>query len=91
VRLAQLLGLAAGCLFGLYGMVLFCVAGLIRLCSLTSLGVPLMAPLSPPRRHHQDVLVRGPAWLQRPGSYLSRRMNFPGRMRGWDRRRHGGN
>lgn len=44
VRIGQLLLLAAGSIFGVYGIVLFMTALCVRLCSLTSLAHP-----SPPR------------------------------------------
>ncbi|MFR4293661.1 MAG: spore germination protein, partial [Christensenellales bacterium] len=58
VRIGQLLLLAAGSIFGVYGIVLFMTALCVRLCSLTSLGAPFAAPLSPPRVHNPDLLTR---------------------------------
>lgn len=90
VRIAQLLFLGAGCIFGVYGMVLFFAAGVIRLCGMTSLGSPFAAPLSPLRTRNPDGLVRLPIWRQRLRTWLgnSRRMERTrGAMRGWDRRR----
>lgn len=65
VRIGQLLLLAAGSIFGVYGIVLFMTALCVRLCSLTSLGAPFAAPLSPPRAHNPDLLTRHPLWQQR--------------------------
>lgn len=87
-RIGQLIFLAAGCAFGLYGMVLLLLVMLSRLCSLTSLGSPLMAPMAPVRTHNPDGLLRWPIWRQRLRTWLadSRRMErITGRMRRWDR------
>ena len=91
IRIAQLLFLAAGCIFGIYGMVLFCAAGTVRLCGMTSLGSPFAAPMSPARTRNPDGWTRLPIWMQRARLWVANpadleRMN--GRMRGWDRRGH---
>ena len=89
IRIAQLLFLAAGCIFGIYGMVLFCAAGTVRLCGMTSLGSPFAAPMSPARTRNPDGWTRLPIWMQRARLWVAdpaelKRMS--GRMRGWDRR-----
>ena len=74
---------------GVYGIVLFMTALCVRLCSLTSLGAPFAAPLSPPRAHNPDLLTRHPLWQQRWRTWLGsaeNNMRSRGRMRGWDRR-----
>lgn len=89
VRIGQLLLLASGSIFGVYGIVLFMTALCVRLCSLTSLGAPFAAPLSPPRAHNPDLLTRHPLWQQRWRTWLGsaeNNMRSRGRMRGWDRR-----
>ena len=89
VRIGQLLLLAAGSIFGVYGIVLFMTALCVRLCSLTSLGAPFAAPLSPPRAHNPDLLTRHPLWQQRWRTWLGsaeNNMRSRGKMRGWDRR-----
>ena len=89
VRIGQLLLVLAGCIFGVYGMVLCLAVGVIRLCSLTSLGSPFAAPLSPRRAHNPDGVARLPIWLQRWRTWLSAaddRMRTRGPMRSWDRR-----
>ncbi len=91
IRIAQLLFLAAGCIFGVYGMVLSFAAGIIRFCGMTSLGSPFAAPVAPRRTHNPDVLLRSPLWQQRIRAWLANpsqmnRTNGP--MRGWDRRQH---
>ncbi len=73
VRIGQLGMLLAGCIFGVYGMVLFLAAGCVRLCALTSLGSPMAAPIAPWRMHHPDVLIRAPLWLQRGRMWLMRK------------------
>ncbi|MBQ8555678.1 MAG: spore germination protein [Clostridia bacterium] len=88
VRIGQLLMLAAGCVFGVYGMVLFMAAGTVRLCALTSLGTPFAAPIAPQRAHNPDLLSRWPLWHQRWRTWLgsSRQQRVQGPMRRWDRR-----
>ena len=90
VRIGQLLMLLAGSIFGLYGMVLFIAAGTIRLCGLTSLGSPFVAPLAPLRAHNPDGIIRAPMWMQRWRTWLSspaQRLRTDGPMRRWDRRK----
>lgn len=90
VRIGQLLLLAAGSIFGVYGIVLFMTALCVRLCSLTSLGAPFGAPLSPPRSHNPDLLTRQPLWRQRWRTWLGSAdstLRSRGKMRGWDRRK----
>jgi len=89
VRIGQLLMLAAGCVFGVYGMVLFIAAGTVRICALTSLGSPFAAPMAPLRPRNPDGLIRGPIWQQRWRTWLGSAKNQArtvGRMRRWDRR-----
>ncbi|MCH5285980.1 MAG: spore germination protein [Christensenellaceae bacterium] len=89
IRIAQLLFLAAGCIFGIYGMVLFCAAGTIRLCGMTSLGSPFAAPMSPIRTRNPDGWTRMPIWMQRARIWVANPADVnrtDGRMRGWDRR-----
>ena len=59
-----------------------------RLCALTSLGAPYLAPLAPRRPRNPDLLLRLPLWRQRLRAYLAnpadmRRLS--GRMRDWRR------
>ena len=89
LRIGQLLLLAAGCIFGVYGMVLFLAAGTVRLCALTSLGSPMMAPFAPLRPRNPDGLLRWPIWRQRWRTWLAGAENqqrASGPMRRWDRR-----
>ena len=89
LRISQLGLVLAGCVFGVYGMVLLTAAGTVHLCSLTSLGSPFAAPLSPERGRNPDGLVRGPIWMQRWRTWLStpkERLRTQGPMRRWDRR-----
>lgn len=90
VRIGQLLLLAAGCIFGVYGIVLFMAAGTVRLCALTSLGSPFAAPMAPLRPHNPDEMTRWPIWQQRWRTWLASAGNQQrawGAMRRWDRRR----
>ena len=89
VRIGQLLLLAAGCIFGVYGMVLFMAAGTVRLCALTSLGSPFAAPMAPLRPHNPDEMTRWPLWRQRWRTWLGSvktQQRTRGPMRRWDRR-----
>ena len=89
LRIGQLEMVAAGSIFGVYGMVLFLAAGCVRLCSLTSLGSPFAAPYAPGRAHNPDGVIRAPIWMQRWHTWLSapvRRARAYGPMRRWDRR-----
>lgn len=88
IRIGQLVFLAAGCAFGLYGMALLMIVVLVRLCAMTSLGAPFAAPLAPARTHNPDVLVRAPIWRQRLRAWLGNANTMErlhGRMRRWDR------
>ena len=88
-RIGQLIFLAAGCIFGLYGMVLLSAVMVVRLCGMTSLGAPFAAPVAPVRTHNPDVFLRYPLWRQRLRMWLGNPFSMErtrGRMRGWDRR-----
>ena len=87
VRIGQLLFVAAGGIFGVYGIVLFLAAGTVRLCGLTSLQSPFAAPVAPQRPHNPDGFVRGPIWMQRWRTWLSAPYDRQrAASRGWDRR-----
>lgn len=89
-RIAQLLMLLAASVFGLYGMVLLLGVGVIRMCSLRSLGSPYAAPLAPARVHNPDMFVRYPIWYQRLRGWLANprsMLRIVGPMRGFDRRK----
>jgi len=89
-RIGQLIFLAAGCVFGIYGIVLISLVMAARLCSMTSLGAPFAAPVAPVRTHNPDVFIRYPLWHQRLRTWLGNPRSMErihGRMRGWDRRR----
>ena len=90
VRIGQLILLAAGCIIGVYGIVLALAVGAVRLCALTSAGSPFAAPLSPLRPGNPDGLSRGPIWRLRWRTWLSSAGNqqrVRGPMRRWDRRK----
>ena len=87
-RIGQLAFLAAGCVFGLYGMVLLMGVAAVRLCGMRSLGAPFAAPVAPARPHNPDVALRLPLWRQRLRTWLGNPNSMTrvhGRMRGWDR------
>lgn len=50
--------------FGIYGLGLFMFVLLVHLCSLRSLGVPYLTPVSPAAyRSWKDVFIRAPLWM----------------------------
>ena len=88
-RIGQLAFLAAGCVFGLYGMVLLMGVAAVRLCGMRSLGAPYAAPVAPMRTHNPDMAFRLPLWRQRLRTWLGNpdgMTRVHGRMRGWDRK-----
>ena len=88
-RIGQLLFLAAGCVFGLYGMALLMTVMVVRMCGMTSMGSPYAAPIAPLRTHNPDGFIRLPIWRQRLRTWLGNPANMErtrGRMRGWDGR-----
>lgn len=87
-RMGQLAFLAAGCVFGVYGMVLLLAAAVVRLTGMRSLGSPYAAPVSPSRAHNPDVWMRWPLWQQRWHTWLSNpdhRARTERPMRGWEK------
>lgn len=90
LRIGQLMLLGTGCIFGVYGVVLFMAVLSVRLCALTSLGSPFAAPLAPGRPCNPDTFIRAPIWLQRWRTWLGsarEQQRAQGAMRRWDRRR----
>lgn len=88
-RIAQLILLGAGCIFGIYGIALMALVMLIRLCSMTSLGSPFAAPLAPLRTRNPDGFLRVPIWRQRLRTWLgdpNHMERIHGRVRGWERK-----
>lgn len=86
-RIGQLAFVAIGCIFGVYGIVLFGAAALVRLCAMQSFGSPYLAPVSPPRMHNPDLVLRLPIWRQRLRTWLADptlEVRTRGRMRRWD-------
>jgi len=73
LKIAQLLLMVAGAAGGLFAMALLTLAMLCLLCAMTSLGSPLAAPLSPPRRRNPDILLRLPLRMQRAAAFFSSR------------------
>lgn len=73
LKIVQLLFLAAGAAGGLYAMALLGLFLLCALCRMDSVGSPLTAPVSPPRRHNPDILLRMPAQLQKARAFFAER------------------
>lgn len=62
-RLVRFPLMILGAIFGLYGVILGCMAILIHMISIKSFGYPYMAPLAPLRVSElKDVLIRAPRW-----------------------------
>ncbi len=87
LRIAQLLLVLAAGIAGYYGLILTLFVLLLRTLSLTSLGAPLCAPISPARARNPDAVLRYPVWRQRLRTYLANPFSMlrsRGRMRGWE-------
>ncbi len=71
LKIVQLLFLTAGALGGLYMMVLLLCALLCALCAMRSVGSPLTAPLTPPRRSNPDIFLRLPMKYQKARAFFA--------------------
>ena len=71
LKIVQLFFLTAGAAGGLYAMTLLLVSLLAALFNMDSVGSPLTAPLSPPRRHNPDILLCMPAQLQKARAFFA--------------------
>ena len=71
LKIVQLLFLAAGAAGGLYVMTLLLLLLLCALLRMDSVGSPLTAPVSPPRRGNPDILLRLPARLQKARAFFA--------------------
>ncbi len=76
VMIYRLILIFAGALMGLYGLVLATFLILCHLCSMRSLGVPFLSPISPYRRHNPDIVLRFPVWLQKRLLFLARHKSW---------------
>ena len=91
IQIARLALVAAGALMGFYGIILALGLMLVYLCSMTSFGVPYMAPVAPYRKHNGDIVMRAPLWRQIQPLFLGG--NEPwnrkpvGRVREWRKRK----
>ncbi len=86
LKLRQLIYLAAAQLAGFYGIALIYMISRIHMEQMTSLGVPLIAPVAPYRPHNPDIWIRLPLWMQRlRGNYANptQVQRAAGRMRRW--------
>jgi spore germination protein KA len=59
IRICKFLFIFAAGIFGIYGMTIVFVLGLIHLISIKSFGVPYFAPMTPKYRSSNDTVVRG--------------------------------
>ncbi len=74
VRVLRFWYIIAASLFGFYGICLGLMVLLTHIVSLNSLGVPMLAPLSPKGRSSSDIIWRHPAFelVRRPEAYGSK-------------------
>ncbi|MGN0775539.1 MAG: spore germination protein [Candidatus Ventricola sp.] len=73
LKIVQLLLLTAGAAGGLYAMALLLVCLLCAMCAMNSVGSPLTAPITPPRRANPDFLVRLPMKYQKARAFFANR------------------
>ncbi|WP_233569840.1 spore germination protein [Falsibacillus albus] len=64
IRLTTYLFLIAGSFFGLFGIAGCLTACIAYMASVTSFGVPFLAPMAPHYRSSKDLIVRPPMWKQ---------------------------
>lgn len=62
IRVATLVFILAGSFLGLFGIVATLYVTFCKMASLTSLGVPFLAPMAPKQRSGADVFTMGPVW-----------------------------
>ena len=72
LRIVQLIVLTAGAAGGLYLITLTLLALLCSLCRMQSLGAPLSAPVTPPRRRNPDILLRLPLGRQKARAFFAK-------------------
>ena len=73
LKIVQLLFLTAGAAGGLYAMALLLIFLLCAACAMNSVGSPLTAPITPPRRANPDFLVRLPMKYQKARAFFADR------------------
>ena len=72
LRIVQLIVLTAGAAGGLYLIALVLLALLCSLCCMQSVGSPLTAPVTPPRRANPDILLRLPLRRQKARAFFAK-------------------
>ena len=88
LRIAQLILLIAAGIGGYPGLLLSAFFLLARLCGMTSLKHPYLAPVAPWRPGNPDGALRPPVWRQRLRGAMANPFHiarFKGRARAWDR------
>lgn len=68
--LYRLVIIAAGAMFGLFGISLALFAIGCQLCGMRSFGVGYLSPIAPHRPHNPDITLRLPAFMQKRILYL---------------------
>ena len=74
--LYRLCVIAAGAVFGLYGICIAAFCMVTAVCGMRSLGMPYVAPVAPHRPHNPDILLRLSPRMQRRAMYWARRPNW---------------
>ena len=72
LKIVQLMFLTAGAFGGMYLMALLLCALLCAICAMESVGSPLTAPWTPPRRANPDILVRFPMKFQKARAFFAK-------------------
>jgi len=72
LKLVQLVVLTAGAAGGLYLILLVMLAFGCSLCRMQSMGSPLTAPVTPPRRANPDILLRLPLRRQKARAFFAK-------------------
>ena len=73
LKMVQLLFLAAGAAGGMYMMLMLFAVLLCALCRMNSVGSPLAAPMTPPRRGNPDILLRLPMKYQKARAFFAKK------------------
>ena len=71
-KIVQLILLTAGAAGGLYLMGLVSLCLLTAACAMQTLGMPLTAPVTPPRPHNPDILLRLPLRFQKARAFFAK-------------------
>ena len=88
IRIAQLMLVVLAGLAGYPGIIMGTFLILVRICGLTSLRYPYLAPIAPKRSSNPDAVLRMPIWRQRIRGFMANAFQMnrtTGPMRAWDK------